>query len=129
MPIVHVTAPDKYDRQQLGAIADGVHKALVSAIGIPEGDRFQVVAVHAPEVFSFDPHYLGVERRDVVAIEITLVVGRTDEMKRRLYREITANLVAAGVRSEDVFVVLTETQRSDWSVGNGDAQLLDLALE
>jgi hypothetical protein len=32
------------------------------------------------------------------------------------------------VRREDVFTVLYETGREDWSLGNGEAQMLDEAL-
>lgn len=126
MPLVHITAPNNLDDARLRMIADGVHRALVEAIGIPEADRFQLVIAHAPEIFSFDPTYLGVARQQVVCIEITLVEGRTDDQKRDLYRWVTDNLVAVGIRAEDVFVVLTGNQLSDWSVGNGEAQLLDM---
>lgn len=127
MPIVRITAPESLNRDQLSAVAEGVHRALVQAIGIPQGDRFQLLVTHAPEVFTFDGDYLGVERREVVCIEITLVAGRTDDRKRDLYRRIADNLLAAGVRREDAFVVLTENHRADWSVGAGEAQLLDMA--
>ncbi|WP_263008743.1 tautomerase family protein [Nonomuraea phyllanthi] len=121
---MHITAPESLDHQQLRGIADGVHRALVTAVGIPEGDRFQLITTQARDAFLFDPEYLGVARQDVVCIEITLVAGRTDEMKQALYRHIADNLAPVGVRREDVFVVLTENRPSDWSVGNGDAQLL-----
>jgi phenylpyruvate tautomerase PptA (4-oxalocrotonate tautomerase family) len=69
---------------------------------------------------------MGIERRDVVFVQITLVAGRTDERKKRLYQEIVANLQAdAGVRREDVVITLTENNRIDWSIGNGVAQLVD----
>ncbi len=127
MPIVRITASESLDHDQLSAAAEAVHRALIQAIGIPDGDRFQLLLTLAPQAFSFDPTYLGVERREVVCIEITLVAGRTDDRKRELYRRIADNLFEVGVRREDVFVVLTENGRADWSVGDGAAQLLDMA--
>lgn len=126
MPLVRITAPDSLDRDQLATVAHGIHRALIDTVGIPEGDRFQLLITHAPEVFAFDPDYLDVIRERVVCIEITLVGGRTDDVKRNLYRHIADNLQTASVRRQDVFVVLTENHRSDWSVGDGQAQLLDM---
>lgn len=101
---------------------------MVAAIGIPDSDRFQLIDQLPAGSIIADPGYLGVERRNPVFIQISLVRGRTEEKKRALYRAIADELAAAGVRPEDVFVVLTETGREDWSVGNGDAQLLDPEL-
>jgi phenylpyruvate tautomerase PptA (4-oxalocrotonate tautomerase family)/ketosteroid isomerase-like protein len=125
MPFVRISVPASLPQATRRAIPSGVHRALVQAIGIPEGDRFQLVVGYSGQDGFFDPSYLGVARRDVVAIEITLVRGRSAELKRALYQRITDELVAAGVRSEDVFVTLTENGPADWSVGNGRAQLLE----
>jgi phenylpyruvate tautomerase PptA (4-oxalocrotonate tautomerase family) len=44
-----------------------------------------------------------------------------------LYLAITSNLVTdAGMRPQDVVIVMTENERSNWSIGNGEAQLLEL---
>jgi len=129
MPLVRITAPDSLDRDQLASVAHGIHRALIDTIGIPEGDRFQLLITHTPEVFAFDPDYLDVARERVVCIEITLVGGRTDDTKRNLYRHIADNIKDSGVRSQDVFIVLTENHRADWSVGEGRAQLLDMAVK
>jgi len=110
---------------QRRAIADGIHRALVDAIGIPEGDRFQIVSQHLPGDLIFGKAYMGVERRDVVFVRIIFVRGRSLEKKLDLYRRIAATLQGAGVRSEDAFITLVENDKSDWSVGNGVAQLVD----
>jgi phenylpyruvate tautomerase PptA (4-oxalocrotonate tautomerase family) len=103
-----------------------VHRALIDAIGIPADDRFQILSTHPAQGLVFDEHYMGVERRDVIFIHITLVRGRTQEQKLDLYRRITATLsTTADVRPEDVVITLTENDRMDWSVGNGIAQLID----
>lgn len=126
MPLVRIDLSATRPPAVRRAIADGVHRALVDAIGIPAGDRFQVVTPHDPEELVFDPNYLDIARRDVVCVQITLVAGRPRELKLELYRQIAANLTDAGVRSEDVFVTLVENSIDNWSVGNGRAQLVDL---
>ncbi|QKW07099.1 tautomerase family protein [Streptomyces sp. NA04227] len=125
MPLVRIDLSATRPPDVRRAIADGVHQALVDAIGIPAGDRFQIVTPHAPEELIFDPEYLDVARQDVVCVQITLVAGRPTELKLDLYRRIAAHLASAGVRPEDVFVTLTENALDDWSAGNGLAQLVD----
>jgi 4-oxalocrotonate tautomerase len=125
MPLVRIDLDASTRQSTQRAIADGVHDALVQAIGIPPGDRFQILTPHRSEELIFDAGYLGVERRDVVYIQITLRGGRSQEQKNDLYARIVANLAAGGVAAEDVFVTLTENGSGDWSLGRGEAQLLD----
>ncbi|MFE0463786.1 tautomerase family protein [Kitasatospora sp. NPDC058965] len=125
MPLVRIDASTDRSPATLRAVADGVHRALVEAIGIPADDRFQVLTTHPAAELIFDQQYLGIDRQDVVCVQITLVRGRTEQQKRELYRLIAAHLEAgAGIRPQDVLVTLTENDRADWSVGNGQAQLL-----
>jgi 4-oxalocrotonate tautomerase len=107
-----------------GAIVDGVYEALREAIGIPEGDRFQIITEHGDDDLIVDPHYLGIERsRDNVIIQVFLSRGRAVEKKQALYHSIVERLHAsARVRKEDVMIVLTEVGAEDWSFGLGEAQ-------
>jgi phenylpyruvate tautomerase PptA (4-oxalocrotonate tautomerase family) len=107
------------------AIAEGVHRALVDAIGIPEADRFQIIEQFPTEALIADPEYLGVSRQNVVFVNISLARGRSPEKKAALFAGIAKHLGKAGVRGEDVFVTLSENGRDDWSVGNGQQQLMD----
>lgn len=128
MPFVRITLSADRPQPLRDAIADGVHNAMISAIGIPKGDRFQVVDAKAGTALHFDAEYLDVDRRDPVLVEITLVAGRSRDLKSALYRDIAANLAAAGVRPEDVMVILHETSREDWSLGNGETQMFNEPL-
>jgi hypothetical protein len=47
MPLVRIDTLSERTPDQLGAIGDGVHRALVETIGIPAADRFQVISQHA----------------------------------------------------------------------------------
>jgi phenylpyruvate tautomerase PptA (4-oxalocrotonate tautomerase family) len=128
MPLTRISLREGTPAPLRRAIADGVHNALVTAVGIPPKDRFQIVESHRAEDMIFDPDYLGIERRDVVFLEITLVRGRPADRKQQLYRAIAAELTAVGIRPEDIVITLTENDRADWSIGNGHAQLLDPEL-
>lgn len=130
MPFVTIHVPQGTSEPAVRAIADGVHAAMVATIGVPPGDRFQVVHEHAPGRMFADPTYLGVARSSrPVFVQITLHAGRSDDQKRALYRAV-ADALAAGarVRREDVLVVLTENRSGDWCFGNGEAQVLDSGM-
>ena len=124
MPLVRIDVLPGRTPDQLNAIGDGVHRALVEAIGIPEADRFQVIAQHAPGSLVYDPAYLGIQRTaGVVFVQVTMTAGRTLEQKRALYAAVVRNLAAQpGVRPEDVFIDLVEVLKENWSFGNGVAQ-------
>jgi phenylpyruvate tautomerase PptA (4-oxalocrotonate tautomerase family) len=128
MPFVRISLRADLPADTRRAIADGVHRALVDAIGIPERDRFQVVEPLSVHSLIADPQYLGVQRQDVVFVQVTLVRGRSTEKKAALFAAIARELAEVGVRGEDVFVHLVENSREDWSVGNGVQQLLDEEL-
>jgi phenylpyruvate tautomerase PptA (4-oxalocrotonate tautomerase family) len=128
MPLVRITLRDDTSADTQQAIAAGVHRAMVATIGIPAGDRFQIIDRRPADALIADPEYLGVARENVVFVEITLAKGRTAERKKELYQAVAKQLELAGVRVEDVFIVLHETGREDWSVGNGETQLLDEEL-
>lgn len=130
MPLVRIHFHQGAPEPSVRAIADGVHAAIIATIGVPPGDRFQVVHEHAPGRMFADPAYLGVARSErPVFVQITRHAGRSDDQKRALDRApADAPVAGAGVRREDVLVVLTENRSGDWSFGNGEAQVLDSGM-
>jgi hypothetical protein len=122
MPLVRLDLP-KNLADQARPIADAVHSALVSAIGIPADDRFQVINLRDPAHLIIDANYLGIARSpNALIVQIYLRQGRTVDLKKALYAAIAANLVALGLRAEDVLVSLSENDLPDWSFGLGLAQ-------
>jgi len=124
MPLVRIDVLPGRTPEQLRAIADGVHRALIEAIGIPEADRFQVLSQNTRDSLWFDPGYLGIRRTEgVVFVQITMSSGRTLQQKQALFAATARNLSTdPGVRPEDVFVNLVEVAKENWSFGNGIAQ-------
>ncbi|MBI1243913.1 MAG: tautomerase family protein [Alphaproteobacteria bacterium] len=124
MPLVRIDVPDTLSHDTRRAVADGVHSALVEAIGIPADDRFQVVTAHPAGGLIADPNYMGISRgAGFLAVQVFLRRGRSDELKRALYAAIVRNLARnANIRPEDVLIALTENELPDWSFGNGIAQ-------
>jgi phenylpyruvate tautomerase PptA (4-oxalocrotonate tautomerase family) len=122
VPLVRIDVIKGRTAAQRRSLGDAVHRALVETIGVPEKDRFQVIAEHEANELVYDRDYLGIKRTDgIVIVQITLSSGRTLEQKRRLYRRITENLAYLDVRPEDVWINLVETARENWSFGLGEA--------
>jgi phenylpyruvate tautomerase PptA (4-oxalocrotonate tautomerase family) len=124
MPLVRIDLMEGKSVEYRREVGDGIYRAMVEAIGVPEGDRFQVITEHTPDTLVYDPRYLDIERSDdVLFIQITLNVGRTLEQKKALYARLVQRLSERpGVRPEDVVVNLVEVPRENWSWGNGEAQ-------
>jgi phenylpyruvate tautomerase PptA (4-oxalocrotonate tautomerase family) len=122
MPLVRIDlhkGKDAAYRQHVGRV---VYEAMVG-VGVPEGDRFQVIGEHDAGNFLFDPDYLGIHRSDdLVMIQITWNEGRTVEQKKALYKAIAEGLSAGlGLRPQDVLINLVEVKKENWSFGNGVA--------
>lgn len=121
MPLVRISLLRGRTAEQIRAIGEGVHRALVETFAVPPDDRFQVVHQHEPGELIYDANYLGVPRTDgIVVIEITASRWRDAAQKRALYGAVARNLAAdPGIRPEDVTVVLSPNERDDWSFGRG----------
>jgi phenylpyruvate tautomerase PptA (4-oxalocrotonate tautomerase family) len=121
MPVVRISLLKGKSDDQIRAIADNVHQALNETFEVPVDDRFQFVDQYEPEEFIYEPNYLGIHRsKDVVFINITFSNWRDTAAKQRLYKRLAELLSTnAGLRPEDVQVILSPHTREDWSFGNG----------
>lgn len=123
MPLVRIDLLPGRTPDQITAIADAVHDAIVDVYGIPPRDRFQVInELPAGRIIAQDAG-LGFERSGgVVMIQIFTQRGRTDDAKQALYARIASGLETVGVAGEDVFIGYVENGPQDWSFGFGMAQ-------
>jgi phenylpyruvate tautomerase PptA (4-oxalocrotonate tautomerase family) len=124
MPLVTVNLLKGRSADDKDSIATSIQAALVSTLGVPEEDRYQLFNEYDGENFRHTSGYLGLTYTDqLLIIEITFLEGRDDEVKKSLLAEINRNLVAAGVvGADDVFVLITEIGRANVSFGKGLAQ-------
>jgi phenylpyruvate tautomerase PptA (4-oxalocrotonate tautomerase family) len=124
MPLVTVNLLKGRSADDKDSIATSIRAALVSTLGVPEEDRYQLFNEYDGENFRHTSGYLGLTYTDqLLIIEITFLEGRDDEVKKSLLAEINRNLVAAGVvGADDVFVLITEIGRANASFGKGLAQ-------
>ncbi len=124
MPLVRISLRVGKSADYRRAIADGIHRAMVETLAVPEQDRFQVVTEHGADGLIYDPSYLGIQRSDdVVLVQITLSAGRKPAQKRDFMARAAALLAdKPGLRAEDLFINLVEVAWENWSFGEGKAQ-------
>lgn len=123
MPLVRIDLkrgkPADY-RRTAGEI---VYEAMRATLNVPQDDHFQILTEHAPEDLVINPDYVGIHRtEDCILIQVVFNEGRSVDLKRAFYRAVADGLnERLGLRREDVFIVLVEVKKENWSFGNGEA--------
>jgi hypothetical protein len=99
----------------------------LEAIGIPPGDRFQVITQHPSGDLIYSPDYLGVSRSDrVVFVQISMSTGRKTSTKARTLQAHGRDL--GGVARPSSQGPAHQSRRSfvgKLVLGNGEAQYMD----
>jgi 4-oxalocrotonate tautomerase len=124
MPLVRIDLPAGKPAGFGRSVGDVIYDAMRATLGVPERDRFQIIAAHSGETLIIDPTYLDIARSaDALIIQITLSEGRSLEVKKAFYKAVADGLQERlGMRREDVFINLVEVKKENWSFGNGVAQ-------
>jgi 4-oxalocrotonate tautomerase len=131
MPLQRISVVSGKDVAYRLAVAEGVHRALVETLGVPQEDRFQLVTEHAAGGIFCSPSYLGITHgRAPVFIQITLNRGRTVVHKKAFYARVADLLFeTARIPRADVIINLIEVEKEDWSFGDGIAQYAEQTAE
>jgi phenylpyruvate tautomerase PptA (4-oxalocrotonate tautomerase family) len=124
MPFLRVDAYEGRSKEQVQALLEAIHRAVLSAFGVPLRDRYQVYQEHSESNFVVQDTGLNINRtRKVVFIGITSR-QRTEQQKTNLYIELVEELKVCGIEQNDIVVSIVTNSDADWSFGNGRAQFL-----
>ena len=124
MPFLRVDAYEGRSNEQVKELLDAIHRAILSAFGVPLRDRYQVYQEHSESNFIVQDTGLGIDRtKNVVFIGITSR-QRTEEQKTNLYTKLVEELKACSIVQSDIVVSIVTNSDADWSFGNGRAQFL-----
>jgi 4-oxalocrotonate tautomerase len=124
MPLVRIDLARGKPAHYRKALGDIIYRAMTEVINVPQNDKFQIITEHAPEELNITPSYMGVHYSpDVVLIQVTLSQGRTVEQKAAFYKRIATDLHRElKLDPQNVFIILVEVAKENWSFGNGIAQ-------
>jgi len=125
MPVakIHVLE-ERYNEARLGKVSSAVQNGLISALGIPPEDFFQIIHVLPRGRFLHTPSFLGLDYSDdLIILEITFISGRPKEKRLALLKALNDGVVAAaGISPDDLLITLYETPGENISFGRGLAQ-------
>src|SRR5215813_8323474 len=125
MPLIRVDMIEGRSPEEINALLDAIHRALVAAFRIPERDRYQIVHEHPPSHFVVQDTGLSITRTaNCVVIHVT-TRPHEREAKENFYKILVRELEATcGLAPSDVVVSIVTNSDEDWSFGYGRAQYL-----
>ncbi len=125
MPLVQIDAIEGRSHAEIESLLNAAHRAVVTAFGVPERDRYQIYTAHPKTSMVVLDTGLGIKRTDQVVVFTVFSKQRTEPLKRKLYTELTRQLQAAvSIPPSDVVICIIENSGADWSFGNGEPQFL-----
>jgi 4-oxalocrotonate tautomerase len=125
MPLARIDLSKDAPPERVRIVSEAIYHAMVEVANVPLHDKFQVVTRHAPdEIIYPEEGYLGLNyTRDLIIIQVTWVSGRSVDVKKKFFRRIADEIhEKAHVRKEDIWINLVNTNREDWSFGDGEMQ-------
>jgi 4-oxalocrotonate tautomerase len=130
MPIAKVHVLEgQYDEARLGKVSSAVQNGLISALGIPPEDFFQIFHVLPRNQYLHTPSFLGLTYSDdLIVLEITFISGRPSEKRLGLLKALNdAVVAAAGISPDDLMIAFYEVPGDNISFGRGLAQRADIS--
>ncbi len=125
MPVAKIHVLEgQYDDARLGKVSSAVQDGLISALGIPPADFFQIIHILPRGRFLHTPSFLDLNYSEaLILLEITFISGRPKEKRLGLLKALNEAVVAAaGISPDDLLITLYETPGENVSFGRGLAQ-------
>ena len=122
MPIIEIFMHRGRTQEEITAIADAVHDALVEAYQVPREDRFQIVRQCEDYELIADPTFMGGPRTNqFLLVRVTAGKSRPREVKRAFFKSIVDRVGRLGVPKADVLTIVDNVTLSDLSLADGEA--------
>lgn len=113
MPLVRIDMHQHLaDRRP--AISAAIHRGLVSSLGMPADDLFQVFRLHEPGDLVYSRTFPDAERTDIVFVQVLLARLYDGAQKQAMGEAVVRELVAEGIKADDVLLACTENDGDDW---------------
>jgi phenylpyruvate tautomerase PptA (4-oxalocrotonate tautomerase family) len=125
MPLLRFDLIEGRSADELQALLDAAHRAMLEAFKVPRRDRYQIVNEHKPGHMIVEDTGLGIPRTDKVVFLQVTSRPRGRDAKEAFYRLLVEELEkSCGIAPSDVVVSILENTDEDWSFGLGRAQFL-----
>ena len=125
MPLIRFDLIEGRSDEEVKALLDATHDAVVKAFNVPEGDRYQIVTQHKKNEMIIQDTGLGFERSDKVVVISIRSTQRSDKAKKEFYQILVKELgKRCGIEPNDIMVSIVTNGAGEWSFGFGKAQFL-----
>lgn len=125
MPLLRFDLIEGRSPDELQALLDAAHRAMLAAFKVPERDRYQIVHEHKRAHMIVEDTGLGIPRTDKVVFLQVTSRPRGRAAKAVFYKLLAEELEkSCGLAPSDLVVSVVENADEDWSFGLGRAQLL-----
>jgi phenylpyruvate tautomerase PptA (4-oxalocrotonate tautomerase family) len=125
MPLakIHV-AEGRYDEARIAKVSGAIKAALMSTLGVPPDDFYQLIFELPKNRFLHTPSFVGMHYTDdLIILDVTFIQGRPRERRLSLIKDINTRVAAAaGVSPDDMLITLYEVPGENISFGRGEAQ-------
>jgi hypothetical protein len=113
MPHARVDLHESH-RDRLPEYSQAILRGMVRGLPMPEFDLFQSFRLHQPGELFFNRTFPGVQRDDIIFIELLAQVGFTDEQKQSGMSAVADELEAIGVPRDALMFDFLEVHGSAW---------------
>jgi hypothetical protein len=125
MPLLKFDIVEGRTDEQIQTMLDAAHRAVLTAFGVPERDRYQVVNEHKASRMVIEDTGLGIARTNNIVVVSIVSRERPEQEKQLFYGELCREFEAScDIKPSDVVVSITINADVDWSFGNGVAQFI-----
>jgi phenylpyruvate tautomerase PptA (4-oxalocrotonate tautomerase family) len=125
MPLLQFHVFEGRSDEELAALLDAAHRAVLDTFHVPLRDRYQIVHEHKPSRARFEDTGLDIPRSDKFVLVQISTQRHPTEQKTAFYQKLCAELErSCGIKPTDVMVSIVENTHADWSFGLGRAQFL-----
>ncbi|MDF2784649.1 MAG: tautomerase [Pantoea eucrina] len=129
MPLLTFDLIQGRSESEVRTLLDAAHRAVLTAFGVPERDRYQIVHENKAYQMVFQDTGLGFLRTDNLVMVRVYTSPRSEAQKASFMAELARELREnCGVQGHDLMISFITNSKGDWSFAQGEAQYLTGAL-
>ncbi len=130
MPVAKIHVHEgAFTDERLEKVGLAVQAALEEILKVPPEDYYRIYHVLPKGRFVHTPAFVGCSySNELILLELTFLVSRPKEIRLALLQALNRRIVeAAGIREDDLVVLIYETAGENISFGKGLAQRAHVA--